>query len=380
MKYSLIAVLTIVCTSLSAQNQCVQNRYSNTPIFADEEIVVVPEVPYATAVHSLTGVSQSLKLDVWMPDPAVDEVSNRPLIVMIHGGGFQSGSRNEMNFMCNEFAKRGFVAATITYRLGWGCDPNSGVFLCGLCGGLANNFRNAMYNAIQDANAALRFLVSENQTYGIDTEWVFVGGQSAGSITALCTAFMDQDEANTYAPNAQAISGGLFDSGNSLPNNFVIRGVVNDCGAVPNLSILAGATIPVISFHDEADCVVPYANGYYLGCFNCTSFPTAQGSSLIYQNLAANGVCSELNTLQLSLGHCTWPQLSLVSRASCFMKREMCGLCTSGMNVDVNIVPPCANLGVIPVASCEADLNGDGEVNVTDLLAFLSYFGTTCGQ
>lgn len=363
-----------------AQNQCLSERYSNTPVFSDEEIIVIPNVEYANAVHQLTGVEQSLMLDVWMPNPELDPIANRPLIMMIHGGGFQAGSRNEMNFMCNEFAKRGFVAATITYRLGWGCDPNSGVFLCGLCGGLNNAFRTAAYNAVQDANAALRFLVNEQEAYGIDANWVFVGGQSAGSITALCTAFLDQEEANAFAPNAEALSGGLFNSGNSIPQNFTIRGVVNDCGAVPNVSVMNGANIPVISFHDDGDCVVPYAAGHMLGCLNCTSFPTAQGSALIYQNLTANGICSELNTVQLSLLHCSWPQLSLVSRASCFMKREMCGLCTSGMNIDLNAIPPCASLGAQQTSFCQADFNEDGVVNVADMLEFLNYFGSSCSQ
>jgi poly(3-hydroxybutyrate) depolymerase len=376
----LILFCLCLCTALalSAQNQCLSERYSNSPIFTDEEVVVASNVEYAVATHQLTGVEQSLKLDVWMPDPGIDPVANRPLIVMIHGGGFQSGSRNEMNFMCNEFAKRGFVAATITYRLGWGCDPNAGIFICGVCGGLNNAIRTAAYNAVQDAHAALRFLVSEQDVYGIDEQWVFVGGQSAGSITALCTTFLDQQEANAFAPNAEATSGGLFTSGNDLNVDVTIRGVVNDCGAVPNVSVLEGATIPVISFHDDGDCVVPYGSGYLLGCLGCTSFPTAHGSSLIYQSLTANGICSELNTVQLSLGHCTWPQLSLVSRASCFMKREMCGLCTSGMNVDTNAVPPCASLGIQPSISCQADFNGDGLVNVSDMLEFLNYFGNPC--
>jgi poly(3-hydroxybutyrate) depolymerase len=318
-------------------------------------------------------------MNIYRPNPAFDNEQQRPLVLMIHGGGFAGGSLNEMNFMCNEFAKRGYVAATISYRLGWGCPSDAGVFLCNICTPLAPNIRTAAYNAIQDAHAALRFLVSNEATYGIEPDYIFVGGQSAGAITALGTAFITQEEANVYMPNGLAASGGLFNSGNELEASYTIVGVFNDCGAVPSVSVLDEG-IPVINFHDDGDCVVPYANGYLLGCFGCTSFPSAQGSSLIYQHLASMEVCTALNTKQLSLEHCSWPQLSLVKRSACFAKQLMCGVCATYTNYDSVIQAPCSAMGLneSPGAPCPADMNGDFTVNVSDLLAFLGYFGLDC--
>src|SRR5258708_34176627 len=40
-----------------------------------------------------------------------------PAIVCIHGGGFRAGHRDGYNGLCLKLAERGYVAATISYRL-----------------------------------------------------------------------------------------------------------------------------------------------------------------------------------------------------------------------------------------------------------------------
>ncbi|MCQ2307587.1 MAG: alpha/beta hydrolase [Bacteroidales bacterium] len=52
------------------------------------------------------------------------------------------------------------------------------------------NIKRAGYAAIQDAHAAMRYLVENQSVYGIDTSMMFVGGTSAGATTALHLAFM----------------------------------------------------------------------------------------------------------------------------------------------------------------------------------------------
>ena len=381
MRHLTIVLLSLFSVVGIAQNQCLTDRYAHNATFDEADIIHHENVVYGNATQLFSGVDQDLIMDVFEPDPAIDPLSARPLIVMIHGGAFYAGQRSDMNYMCMEFAKRGFVAATVSYRLGWNCDPNAGIFTCAVCGGESASLLTAAYCAAQDGKAGIRFLLDDPSVYGVDPDWVFTGGLSAGAITALAIAFMDQAEADVLLPGAVAAAGPLDTSGNELTTPFSIKGVVNDCGAVFNASVIdADEQIGVISFHDEFDCVVPYGNGNVLSCLGCTAFPAASGSSIIHNQLTNLEICSELNTLQLSLGHCSWPQLNIVRRSSCFLKRQMCGVCTSSANNSTVAYSPCANLGVdaSTPSDCPSDLNADGVVNAADLLEFLGAFGTVC--
>ena len=40
-----------------------------------------------------------------------------PAVLCIHGGGFRAGTRDGYDDLCIKLAQRGYVAATITYRL-----------------------------------------------------------------------------------------------------------------------------------------------------------------------------------------------------------------------------------------------------------------------
>lgn len=370
----------VTASPIALAQHCVSGRYGEQTIFDETQIEAISNIPYATVTHTFTGQELQLELDVWAPSADVDPVAQRPLVILIHGGSFLAGNRSEMNGYCLEFARRGYVAATITYRLGWDCDPNVGLGACLLCQAQAGKLRTAVYNAIQDANAAARFLYHNADSYGIDPETFFIGGVSAGSITALGAAYLSQEEANAFAPNGLALSGGLFSSGNSFANLHSFTAVMNQCGAVPATSVLDDA-IPVISFHDDGDCVVPYNNGHVLGCLGCTTFATVAGSASLHNALAANGVCTELNTQQLSLLHCSWPVGNAVRRSACFFKRTMCGVCTSSTNTSNTLASPCMELGILCESgepTCTSDLNNDGIVNAGDLTIFLTEFGTFC--
>ena len=56
------------------------------------------------------------ELDLYVPD---NEDTQRPLVVFTHGGGWSGGDKagtREAEF-CNYFAERGFVCASLNYRL-----------------------------------------------------------------------------------------------------------------------------------------------------------------------------------------------------------------------------------------------------------------------
>ena len=52
----------------------------------------------------------------------------------------------------------------------------------------------AMYAAQRDAKSALRWIVANADTYGINTDFITVGGASAGAITAIALGISDESD------------------------------------------------------------------------------------------------------------------------------------------------------------------------------------------
>lgn len=343
-KFLFVAITLLLLSNLRGQTICYPGRFSQTHLFDSVDIRKDSNIVYAISKNYFSGVTQSLQMDVYYPSAAVDSMQSRPFILLIHGGAFLVGNRNDMAYECMEYARRGFVAATITYRLGWNCAATDLLGVCVLCQGQNFNLKTATYVAAQDGRAALRYVNANAATWNANPNWLFIGGESAGSITAYHAAFWDQTEANSFCSWAVPAVGTLDTAGNSLPNNWSVRGLIDNCGAISNdSSLMNNGNIPVISFHDQLDCVVPYANGQVISCL-CTPFYYARGSQIVNARLAAAGTCTELNTVQNSINHCSYPKLSIVKRSSCFLKRIMCANCVSATNTNIWAVDSCDNV------------------------------------
>lgn len=99
---------------------------------------------------------RTLEMDIFRPKKVWE---NLPAIVCIHGGGWQKGSKINHRKVAQALAFRGFVTASISYRL-------SG---------------EAQFPAhIKDCKAAVRFLRANAKWYGIDPAKIGVIGHSAG--------------------------------------------------------------------------------------------------------------------------------------------------------------------------------------------------------
>lgn len=191
-----------------------------------------------------------LRLDLYLPKN--DTLSHRPLVMLMHGGSFYYGSRSDVAITkwCQHLASLGYVAASIDYREGY--VPTM------------ENVERAGYRAIQDAHAALRYLVAHRENYGIDTAFIFVGGSSAGAITALNLAFMTNETrpSSTYKSGKSRDLGNIETSGNNYTNHFSIKGIVDMWGALSDTSMMQGKNVPILAFHGDADDVVPYGYDY----------------------------------------------------------------------------------------------------------------------
>ncbi len=240
--------------------------------------------------HSLL----DLKLDIYQP--LGDTLKKRPLVVLIHGGGFYIGSKQSVSErkLGMELSSRGYVVASINYRLGF--KPTS------------SDIELSAYRAIQDAHAALRYLANHADKLRIDPDQIYVGGTSAGAVASLNLAFMDNDERPAQIMDAEkgGASNRIESSGNKLTDSFRIKGVLNMWGAVSDLNIIdADEKIPVLSIHGTADEVVPFGYDYPFQnslLLNRALMNKMYGSKPIHDRLKILGVRNELLALP-GLGH-----------------------------------------------------------------------------
>jgi len=199
---------------------------------------------------SITTKPLELKMDIYQPKNAGDQ--ERPLLLVIHGGAFYIGDKSSPPIVefCRYFASLGYTTASINYRLGF--IPNK------------SSVERTGYNAVQDAHAAMRFLVENKNKYQIDTALIFVCGTSAGAITTLNLAFMQNDARpeSTYGSLFSSDLGNIESSGNLLTARFKIKAIGNMWGAVNDLNHLKSAPVAVVSFHGDKDRIVPYGYDY----------------------------------------------------------------------------------------------------------------------
>ena len=129
---------------------------------------------YGTATNYL-GQPQSLLLDLYAP-PSTGVA--RPLIIVVHGGGFANGDRSQGASAARDYARRGFVAVSLGYRL----NPT----LPGFSDPPA--YIAAATNAIDDGMESVRWLRNNAATYEIDADRIAMMGTSAGGGVSLGVA------------------------------------------------------------------------------------------------------------------------------------------------------------------------------------------------
>lgn len=245
-------------------------------------------------VKSIFRTTQSLTMDIYQPDLDNNAEYRQPLVLLLHGGAFYVGDKSDslITSLCLHFASMGYVAVSANYRLGF-LPSKSEIARTG-------------YMALQDAHAAMRYLVEHADRYGIDTSMLFVGGASAGGITALNLAFMRDKDRPKYVSGGWRDLGIIASSGNSSNAIFHIRAVANMWGAVTSLNMLKNSHTDIISFHGDADPIVPYDNGFPFSDISSKLgkrlFDRMYGSLQLDKKAHELGLHSELHTFP-SEGH-----------------------------------------------------------------------------
>ena len=191
----------------------IDNRFTEVDYFQESQLNEILDVEYAQALD-YQGNLDVLLLDIYMPKQSEDTIDKRPFVLQMFGGGFVTGDKVMMRVDCVELAKKGFVCASINYRLG---DVQEG---------------RAIYRAHQDAHAAMRWIVDNADIYGVDTNWLFAGGQSAGAIVANYLNYASQDDWNIASPGIEDQLGAIGTSGNNLTTTFDLKGLIINWGSL----------------------------------------------------------------------------------------------------------------------------------------------------
>ena len=224
---------------------------------------------YNTAIDYGTGATTPVTLKLDFYEPAGDPAVKRPLIIMAFGGAFIQGQRQDLDDLGQAFAHKGYTLATIDYRL---VQPGTFNLNYLLLYSRPDLLADEIIRACADMKAAIRYFKHDAatvNTYRIDPTKIFVGGLSAGAITALQTAYTDSPAESPTLAAAYASNGGL--EGNTdfpAPNNLLptyraigIAGVFNIAGGVADLNIVSAGNPPLYSAQGTADEVVPYDCG-----------------------------------------------------------------------------------------------------------------------
>ncbi len=295
-KLLLVAILSFQFLSWSQDY-----RYTNTLFSAS---TTLPNVVYGVApalngplyTNESSTSSQNLIMDIFKPTG--DTFALRPAIIFAHSGGFFSGNRNvnDMMALCDSLARKGYVTATIDYRLGFSAFDN-----------VPMRGTRAVYRGLQDGRTAVRFMRANAALYGVDPNKIYFIGSSAGSFIALHSIYLDTPAEippftgvtsynATTAPDL-----GPLDIGNNLTYNGMPDAVVSMWGAVQSTSLItANNNTPILLIHGEADTVVPFNTG---PPFGFSSMPSADGSNPINIKLDALGFTNKETYFVPGQGH-----------------------------------------------------------------------------
>ena len=274
------------------------------------EMEIFDEVDVTTVTYSDV---HNLSMDIYRP--VGDDFTNRPLIIFAHGGTFITGSKNNTSMvdLCEAFAKRGYVTASINYRL---AEDIVGFFNQFIFYTDTQMAYEVVLNAVMDGKAAIRYFrkdVAENgNIYGIDPDQIWAGGNSAGGVLFLHTghvssieefvAPLDENRADIAISVFDDIGGGIEGSSGNPGYSSEISGVISLAGALHRSEYIDSNDIPSVLCHGDADGVVPYdCNGFQ----NNPSFDQLCGGGALINDFQNMGITAELLTFPGD-DHCPW--------------------------------------------------------------------------
>ena len=335
----------LLISILYTQSECDGLRYTDE-IFT--EVNVTSNVLYGGNYNpNIWGTPSWVDLYLDIYEPAGDDVEERPLVFFLYGGSFVAGSKTSPDIveLCTRYAKMGYVASAINYRLTTGLIWSAN----------EENAYMAAAKGIHDLKSAIRWFRMNDELYNeyhIDTDRIYVGGVSAGGIVAVNAAYLDLDsEIPNHLVEFIEENGGLEGNSGNEGYDSHFHGVLNLSGAIGDTHWLAAGDIPVVNVHGDQDTVVPYADGLI----------TLFGLNMqVYGSYSINETMLELGNISALYTFEGWDHTPFISSSEAM---DITIEFTRDFMVD--LVCP-ANEGIM------GDLNDDGTINVQDIIIMVN--------
>lgn len=303
-QFNALFLFLALCLCLDAG---AQQRYLD-PVFDD--VTVTPDVVYGVNATVLAiqvageAIPQQLEMDVY--EPVGDDLAERPLVLVFHTGNFLpfpdnlsvGGTRQDSSVVeaCTQLAQRGYVAAAVSYRLGWNpIAPTQDERVLTLI--------NAVYRAVQDARTAIRYFKKDarddGNNFGVDTTRITLWGHGSGGYVVNAVQTLD-DFDKVFLPKFTTVIGGqpfpmvieevngdingtsvgivpqgypgfpvgdtlcypnhvTYDNGEPIGSDYQLT--INMGGALGDSSWIDPGQGPWITFHNPDDPDAPYVEG-----------------------------------------------------------------------------------------------------------------------
>lgn len=189
----LFLLIVLAVNSVKAQQDSIDAENVAPIVYAEPQFEIEVTIhTYAQGLthedwRSETAEGVDLLLDVYEP---VDAPGNRSAMIVIHGGGFRLGSRDDGRFvrMAEYFASRGWVTISIDYRLMQDRGTIPQAWYDGVQEFVAPSVQQetlAIYAASRDTKAAMRWLYANAETSQINTNHITALGMSADVSLAI---------------------------------------------------------------------------------------------------------------------------------------------------------------------------------------------------
>ncbi|MFC2176060.1 T9SS type A sorting domain-containing protein [Bacteroidota bacterium] len=277
--------------------------YAQPERYLDEiftEVDITTNVKYASNynfVNPTTAPTPNFGLNADVYQPKGDAETDRACVIVLHTGNFLPKYVNQSTVGSNKdsavvvsaelFAKRGYVAFTPSYRLGW--DPTNGNPDV-----KRGTLLNAVYRSLNDVKALVRFIKKsvdkDGNPYGINPTRIIIYGLGSGGYLALAYSSLDRIEelelessgkwvsSTSYtAPNISftenqlyidpAIVGGVngfggtYNQSNNPGYSNDVVACINAGGALGDSTWIEPGEPPIISFHCPDDDYAPFIQG-----------------------------------------------------------------------------------------------------------------------
>jgi hypothetical protein len=280
-------------SSLTSLAQC-NGRYYDE-VFTGPEFTVnvpglgqIPDLAKLGQSRVVYGNAEGQSLDMYVFQPEGDTAAKRPLIVLAYGGSFTAGVKESPDIinLCQAFTLRGFVTASISYRLLQGQVDS------------ASMLKQAV-KAVQDAKAAIRYFYKDaatSNTYRIDTNKIFMGGTSAGAFIGVHLGYLT-DTIGLQQWMKQIIESQGDIEGNSGNPGYSSRvsGIINLAGAIGDTAWIKPGAVPMVSMHGNDDGTVPYCSKL-IAPVNNVPIIVVDGSATIKRRTANLGIVNRFYT------------------------------------------------------------------------------------